>query len=255
MLCHTFFIVSNNCDSFIMHLLKINLFPDKYPTLHQYPFNLDIFTQTRSIEFSSPVTFFAGENGTGKSTLLEAISLRCGIHIWKNEERARYTLNPYEDRLYQSMSVHWSNGAVPGSFFGSHIFQHFAQLLDEWAAGDPGLLKYFGGESLMTKSHGESLMSFFKARYKIKGIYFLDEPETALSPKSQIELLQILNDAMKSDTIQFIIATHSPILLACPGATIYSFDHLPVKEIGYEQTQYYQVYRDFILNRDKYIKD
>jgi predicted ATPase len=152
------------------------------------------------------------------------------------------------------MSVQWSNGVVPGSFFGSHIFQHFAQLLDEWAAGDPGLLKYFGGESLMTKSHGESLMSFFKARYKFKGIYFLDEPETALSPKSQIELLQILTDAMKSKHLQFVIATHSPILLACPEATIYSFDHIPVKKIDYEQTDYYRVYKDFMEDRGKYIK-
>ena len=237
-----------------MHLLNINLFPDKYPAHDQYPFNLDIFKQTTRIEFTSPVTFFAGENGAGKSTLLEAISLQCGVHIWKSEERARYTLNPYEERLYQSMSVQWSNGSVPGSFFGSQIFQHFAQLLDEWAAGDPGLLKYFGGESLMTKSHGESLMAFFKARYKIKGIYFLDEPETALSPKSQIELLQILTNAMKSEHIQFIVATHSPILLACPEATIYSFDHIPVKKIDYEQTDYYRVYKDFMEDRNKYIK-
>ncbi len=238
-----------------MHLLKASLLPEKYPVADRYPFNLDIFRHTRSIEFTSPVTFFAGENGTGKSTLLEAICLQCGVHIWKNEERTRYTLNPYEDQLYQSISIHWSNGAVSGSFFGSHIFQHFAQLLDEWAAGDPGLLKYFGGESLITKSHGESLMSFFKARYKIKGIYFLDEPETALSPKSQIELLQILSKAItSSDGVQFIIVTHSPILLACPDATIYSFDDIPVKKVTYEQTDYYQVYKDFMQDRSKYIK-
>jgi len=238
-----------------MHLLTVNLCPEKYPTLDQYPFNLKLFQHTKHIEFDSPVTFFAGENGTGKSTFLEAIALQCGIHIWKSEERARYTLNPYEDRLYQSLAVQWANGAVPGSFFGSHIFQHFAQLLDEWAAGDPGLLKYFGGESLITKSHGESLMSFFRARYKIRGIYFLDEPETALSPRSQIELLQILHGATQASHIQFIIATHSPILLACPGASIYSFDHIPVKKISYEQTQYYQVYKDFMDNRSKYIKE
>jgi len=236
-----------------MHLLKANLFSEKYPTLDQYPFYLDIFHQTKNIVFTSPVTFFAGENGSGKSTLLEAISIRCGIHIWKSQERARYTSNPYEDKLYQYITVQWENGSVPGSFFGSHIFQHFAQLLDEWAAGDPGLLKYFGGESLLTKSHGESLMSFFKARYKIKGIYFLDEPETALSPKSQIELLQILHHAMTTGHTQFIIATHSPILLACPGATIYSFDHIPVKEVVYKQTDYYRVYKDFMNDPQKFI--
>lgn len=105
-----------------MHLLNISLFPDKYPATDQYPFDLDIFQQTTRIEFTTPVTFFAGENGAGKSTLLEAISLQCGIHIWKSEERARYTLNPYEERLYQSMSVEWSNGSVPGSFLDPIFF-------------------------------------------------------------------------------------------------------------------------------------
>ena len=242
-------------SNIIMHLLQINLYPEKYPALDQYPFNLDIFLRTKKIEFISPVTFFAGENGTGKSTLLEAISLKCGVHIWKNEERARFISNPYENQLYQCMSVKWSNGTVPGSYFGSQIFQHFTQLLDEWATGDPGLLKYFGGESLITKSHGESLMSFFKARYKIKGVYFLDEPETALSPNSQIELLEILNQTMKSDDVQFIIATHSPILLACPEATIYNFNHIPVKKIDYEQTDYYRIYKEFMEDRAKYIKN
>ena len=111
-----------------MHLLKANLFSEKYPTQDHYPFYLDILHQTKNIAFTSPVTFFAGENGAGKSTLLEAISICCGVYIWENEERARYTSNPYEDKLYQCMSVEWANGSVPGSFFGSHIFQHFAQL-------------------------------------------------------------------------------------------------------------------------------
>lgn len=236
-----------------MHLLNVNLFSEQYPTRDHYPFDLDIFHQTKQLEFTTPVTFFAGENGTGKSTLLEAISLRCGIHIWENEERLRFTTNPYEDKLYQCISIQWANGPVPGSFFGSHIFRHFAQLLDEWAAGDPGLLKYFGGQSLMTQSHGQSLMSFFKARYTLRGVYFLDEPETALSPKSQIELLQILHSAMTSGNAQFIIATHSPILLACPNAVIYNFDQTPINKIEYEQTDYYRVYKDFMVNRSKFL--
>ena len=86
-----------------------------------------------------------------------------------------------------------------------------------------------------------------------QGIYFLDEPETALSPKSQVELLQILTRAMTSGNTQFIIATHSPILLACPGATIYSFDHIPIEKIDYQQTDYYRVYKDFMNNPQKYI--
>ena len=142
---------------------------------------------------------------------------------------------------------------VPGSYFDSEISKNFAQYLDEWAASDPGILNYFGGKSLMTQSHGQSLMSFFKARYRFKGLYFLDEPETALSPKSQLELLQVLKQNSESGHAQFIIATHSPILMACPGATIYSFDEIPVKQIDYEKTEHYRIYRDFMVDRSKYL--
>ena len=106
----------------------------------------------------------------------------------------------------------------PGSFFGSSVFQDFARILDDWASTDPGQLAYFGGKSLLTQSHGQSIMSFFKARYAIKGLYLLDEPETALSPRTQIELLDLLTTMSAAGHAQFIIATHSPILLSCPGA-------------------------------------
>jgi predicted ATPase len=118
---------------------------------------------------------------------------------------------------------------------------------------DPEMLKYFGGESLVTQSHGQSILSLFRARYKIKGLYFLDEPETALSPKSQLELLSILKEMSEAGHAQFIIATHSPLLLACPGAHIYSFDHIPIKRIGYEETDHYRIYKDFLEDRNKYV--
>ena len=143
---------------------------------------------------------------------------------------------------------------MPGSFFGSDIFHHFTQILDEWASADPGQLRYFGGKSLITQSHGESLMSFFRARYQIKGLYLLDEPETALSPRSQLALLELLTETSSKDHAQFIIATHSPILLACPRALIYSFDYSPVRQILYEETEHYKIYRDFLENRLNYLK-
>lgn len=236
-----------------MHLNKISLHPEKYPTDKHYPFNLSIFHRTKTMNFTSPVTFFVGENGTGKSTLLEAICTRCQIHIWRYNERTRFENNPYEKTLFRYLTVEWADGRVPGSYFSSDIFRDFAQSLDAWAAADSGMLKYFGGKSLMTQSHGQSVMSLFKARYKIKGLYFLDEPETALSPKSQVELLKLLEDMSRAGHAQFIIATHSPILLACSGAIICSFDHLPVKQIEYEDTEHYQIYKDFIENRTKYV--
>lgn len=236
-----------------MHLKSVTLFPEKYPTTQYYPFNQPIFHHTKRVVFSSPVTIFVGENGTGKSTLLEAVSHKCGIHIWQGIERARFEVNPYEERLHRYIEVEWKDEKVPGSFFASDLFQNFAHLLDEWAADDPGMLRYFGGKSLVTQSHGQSLMSLFRTRYRIKGLYLLDEPETALSPKSQLGLLKVLQEMSQAGHAQFILATHSPILLACPGATIYSFDSIPVEPIAYEETEHYQVYKNFLEDRERYI--
>lgn len=234
-----------------MHLNKVELFPEAFPTRKWYPFNQPIFHKTRTIGLDRPVTLFVGENGTGKSTLLEAICYKCGVHMWHGSERRRLEINPYENQLYRYISVEWTNGRVPGSFFGSDIFRAFAYSLDEWAATDPGQLKYFGGRSLVTQSHGQSLMSFFTARYQIKGLYLLDEPETALSPKSQLELVRLLMEASQAGHAQFIVATHSPILLGCPEARIYSFDHTPVKQVVYEETEHYKIYRKFMEDPGK----
>jgi predicted ATPase len=237
-----------------MHLKKATLHPEKYPTKDSYPFCLSVLQNTKQVILKNYVTLFAGENGTGKSTLLEAIAVACGIHIWRNTERSRPGYNPYEDKLHQYISVEWENGRVPGSFFSSKIFQFFAEVLDEWAAADRGQLNYFGGKSLTTQSHGQSLMSFFRSRYQIKGLYLLDEPETALSPRSQIALLTLIREMVTDGHAQFIIATHSPILLACPGADIYSFDLPTIAPITYEETDHYRLYKSFLEDRRKYLK-
>jgi predicted ATPase len=236
-----------------MHLKGVRLHPDNYPTQDHYPFNLPIFHHTPSLTFITPVTFFVGENGTGKSTLLEALAHAGGIHIWRDNSRAHFAANPYEEELHHYLSLEWIEGRVIGSFFGSAIFQHFAQILDEWAAADPGQLRYFGGQSLRTQSHGQSLMAFFRHRFHRPGLYLLDEPETALSPRSQLELLEILKQATAANQAQFIIATHSPLLLACPGAVIYSFDHNPVTRVEYEETEHYQIYKSFMEDRARYL--
>jgi predicted ATPase len=236
-----------------VHLKSITLLPDKYPTREHYPFTLPLFHQTKHLALDTPVTFFVGENGTGKSTLLEALAHACGIHIWRAPAGTRYQVNPFEGKLHHYLCLEWSDGRVPGAFFGSEIFRDFANILDEWAASDPGQLKYFGGKSLVTQSHGQSLMSYFRSRYQIKGIYLLDEPETALSPRSQLELLEILTTNSQAGHAQFVIATHSPILLACACAKIYSFDHVPVCPVAYEETEHYQIYKDFLQDRKKYL--
>lgn len=239
-----------------MHLKTVTLNPELYPTKDHYPFNLELFQKSQSITFTSSVTFFVGENGSGKSTLLEAITRKCGIYIWQGRQRPRFNASPYEKGLYKTLRIEWTNGKkVPGSFFGSQIFNNFAQILDEWLTMDPGLLEYFGGKSLIAQSHGQSLMAFFKSRLKIKGLYLLDEPETALSPKTQLVLLGLLKEISQTGIAQFIIATHSPILLACPGAGILSFDEIPVQQIDYQNTNHYRIYKDFMKDPKKYLQE
>jgi len=239
----------------LIYLRQVKIDSKKFPVRNEYPFKLGILQNTEHLEFKSPITLFIGENGTGKSTLLRAIAIRSGIHIWQNEFNLRIKKNPHEENLYQHLSVKWEEGPVPGSYFGSQIFSHFAKNLEEWAVNDPAMLQYFGGKSLITQSHGQSLMSYFKSRYKIKGLYFLDEPETALSPSSLIDLLNLLIKMNKKGHAQFIIATHSPFLMACPDSQIYTFDNTCIESISYENTRHYELYKNFMANPRNFIKE
>lgn len=230
----------------MIYLEQAAIHSEKFPVLDYYPFNLAIFQNTDILRFDRGITLFIGENGTGKSTLLKALAYRCGIHIWQSEFNLRFEQNPYEEDLYKAVSIRWDAEPVTGSFFGSQIFSHFARNLEEWAVNDADMFNYFGGKSLITQSHGQSLMSYFKSRYRIKGLYFLDEPETALSPTSLIDLLNLLLKINQQGHAQFIIATHSPFLMACPGARIYSFDRPVIEPVLYEDTAYYKIYKQFM---------
>ena len=228
---------------------------ESYPTRDCYPFNLPVFQNTPFLDLTAPVTLFVGENGTGKSALLEAIARRCRIHIWANGGGSRLESNPYEDQLYRFIDVHWTQGEVPGSFFAAEIFRGFAELLDEFAETDRGQLDYFGGRSLLVQPHGQSLLSFFTARYRIKGLYLLDEPETALSPRSPLRFVNLVGAMARAGHAQFILCTHSPILLASPGVTIYSLDHCPIQPVPFESTDHCRLYKSFMADPGRCLGD
>lgn len=237
-----------------MYLNKLHIDQSSFPTRESYPFNLKVFHTTKILEFTTPVTFFAGENGSGKSTLLAAIARRCNIHYWHQHDYLPLKYNKYSELLYECLKLELGE-EVPGAFFSAQSFKKYAELVDEWAKEDPAVLKYYGGESLALRSHGQTNMQYFSNRFKIKGLYLLDEPEAALSPRSQIELLNILSEVTSTGIAQFINATHSPLMLGLQGSTIYSFDHSPISTIAYEETDYYRIYKDFLLDRDNNINN
>jgi predicted ATPase len=237
-----------------MYITEVKLYTDHYPTNRFYPFNVPILRTTSRLTFKRPVTFFVGENGSGKSTLLEAITKKCGVHAWDKPKRHMAHQNPYEGRLADFIEVTWADEQVAGSLFRAETFRDLADFLDDVATCDPGRLKYHGGHILNTLSHGEGMLAYFSARYDRKGLYFLDEPEAALSPTSQVKFYKILHDLSARGDVQLLIATHSPILLALPGAQIFSFDGPRVQEMRYEDTEHYQVYRQFFADRAALLK-
>ncbi len=231
-----------------MYLTRVRVNSENYPTDRCYPFNVPTLREATELAFKSSVVFFVGENGSGKSTLLEAITKKCDIHIWDKPKRHVVHNNPYEDRLQDYITVTWANGHVPGSLFRAETFHDLADFLDDVALCDPGRLKYHGGHIINTLSHGEGILSYFSGRYRVKGLYFLDEPEAALSPASQVKFLKLLRRLEASGQAQFIIATHSPILLAYEGAQIFSFDSAHIRQVAYRDTDHYRIYKQFFTN-------
>jgi predicted ATPase len=236
-----------------MYITEIEIQSERYPTEGCYPFNVPSLREPQRLSLDKPVVFFVGENGSGKSTLLEALCRKCGIHIWDKPKRHIAHNNPYETRLSDYVDVTWANGRVPGSLFRAETFREFADFIDDVSLCDPGRLQYHGGRILNVLSHGQGILSYLATRYRIQGLYFLDEPEAALSPVSQIKFLRLLQGLSAQGHAQFIIATHSPILLALPGAQIYSFDPPQIIEIQYTETKHYRLYKQFLADPGAYL--
>lgn len=237
-----------------MHLMQVRIHSDKYPTGACYPFNVKTLQNEPHLNLRGSVTYLVGENGSGKSTLLDAIGRKAGIHIWDKPRRHLAHENPHETRLSDYLSLTWANGRVAGSLFRAETFREFADFLDDVALCDPGRLKYHGGRLLNTLSHGEAILSYFSGRFDVKGLYLLDEPEAALSPTRQVRFLQILQRLEREGHAQFVMATHSPILLAYPGAQILSFDGDQVQEVAYEDTSHYKLYKQFFADRSVFFE-
>lgn len=228
-------------------LRRVVSLPEKFDPA-RYPFNIQSLSQGIDIAFRSHVTFFVGENGSGKSTLLEALAECCGFSPeGGNRDHTRET---FADRseLAQALRLSWSPKATEGFFMRAESFYNFATYIEQVSD-----LRAYGGKSLREQSHGESFLSLFANRFE-QGVYILDEPEAALSPQRQLSFLKIIHDLEAPGHAQFLIATHSPILLSYPGAVLLSLDGHGIKEIVYRETEHYRVTRDFLNAPERYFK-
>lgn len=218
-----------------------------------YPFNLPWFDTDFSLDFSTPVTIIVGENGTGKSTLIEAIAALCGYDEagggkgYRPVDHSR-ALDRSGALLAQTLRAAWLPKVTAGWFFRAESFFSVARFLDEAArdahAAPPDFLSF---------SHGEGFVRFFEERMSRQGIYFLDEPESALSPRRQLELLRLLHEIQRSAQAQIIMATHSPILMAVPGARLLEITRAGLADTALRDTRHFQLYRDFTTDPEDFV--
>ncbi|MGE0387697.1 MAG: AAA family ATPase [Gammaproteobacteria bacterium] len=213
-----------------------------------HPFNVPALKHGIDIAFDTNVTFFVGENGSGKSTILEAIAEVCGFNPEGGSRDHHREAFAERSGLAQALRLFWLPKMTDGFFMRAESFFNFASYLE----GVSDFTAY-GGKSLHAQSHGESFLALFDNRFE-QGLYLLDEPEAALSPQRQLSFLRIIHDLEAPRQAQFIIATHSPILLAYPGATLYHFSPEGIGAIGYRETEHYRLTRDFLNAPERYLK-
>lgn len=233
--------------------LKTIRLKDKSFTKDTYPFSIPAIKTFKSLDLKRNVTFFVGENGSGKSTLLEAIAYQCEFNTAGGSRQNIYDLHSSQSDLGDYIQLSWMPKITNGFFLRAESFYDFATHIDQ--LDHPGKYDAYGGKSLLQQSHGESFLSLFLHRFKGEAIYLLDEPEAALSPQRQLTFLRIMHELAEQEGCQFIIATHSPILLGYPDATILQFNEMGMEEVAYEQTEHYQITKYFLQHREKMLKE
>ncbi len=214
---------------------------------NEHPYNLPVVRNNAGVSFDSPVTFIIGENGSGKSTLIEAMAIAYGFNAEGGSMNYNFSTRSTHSEL--SESIHLSRGIKrprEGYFFRGESFYNTKSYMEEIALS-------YGDKPMHDYSHGESFLVLIRERFNGNGIYIFDEPEAALSPQSQLILLTRML-RLVNDHSQFIIATHSPILLAFPNATIHQINEEGILEkVKYEDTEYYTLYKYFINNHHGFI--
>ena len=224
---------------------KITLERDKVEDFSQYPFNIEVVKKFNELNFKSPVTFFVGENGIGKSTFIEAIAVALNLPSEGGTENFRYETKNTTSKLADYLRIGTFNKPKTKFFLRAESFYNFSSAVQRLVEEDGfySLYKSYGG-NLHECSHGESFLKLVQNRFTGNGLYILDEPEAALSPQRQLSLLYLI-DKLAKEGSQFIIATHSPILISYRDGVILDLNN-DFKEIKYTDTEIYQLYRMYL---------
>jgi len=230
------------------YIRSITLLRDQVRSFETYPFSIPAVRGLNTLLLHPRVTFFIGENGTGKSTLLEAIAIKAGFNAEGGSKNFNFATRRSDSELSQYLRL--TRGVVrekDGWFLRAESLYNVATEIERLRVGG------YGPRSMHEQSHGESFMALANHRFRGHGLYFLDEPEAALSPSRQLAFLKIISDHVTSGASQFIIATHSPIILAYPLARIYLFTGEGIAPTTYEETEQFKVTSDFLIHREAYL--
>ena len=227
--------------------IKMEQAPQKDRYLKDLPM-VKYLLREKELVFDEPVTFFVGENGTGKSTLLEAIAIAVGFNPEGGSKDFQFETHKTHSELYSLLTVIRGLKEKDGFFLRAESFYNTSTYIEENTS-----LKRYGNQSFHTLSHGEAFLSLIQNRFEGKGLYILDEPEAALSPQRLLTLLCEMHRLVKDDS-QFLIATHSPILMAYPNARILLFSEEGIQAVAYRDTEHYKVMKQFMDNPERMLK-
>ncbi len=236
------------------YLIHLELLRERVPSFEKFPFCLPALRGLTQMPFHPKVTFLVGENGMGKSTLLEALALSVGLNPEGGSRNFRFSTRASHSDLDQYVRVAKTISLARDSYFlRAETFYNVATEIERLDEGSGEIMGGYGGRSLHAQSHGESFFALFQNRFRGPGLYLMDEPEAALSPRRQLEFLVLLHDCCKNGA-QFVIATHSPIIMAYPEARIYVLSEAGIRHAAYEETEHYLVTRGFLSNPQRTLR-